>query len=278
MQIIKASERMKERGGIKAVILGPSGVGKTTLLKTLDPEKTLFFDLEAGDLAVEGWQGDAVRPRTWDDCRTLAALISGANPALRDDQPYSQAHFNHVNKDGAAEQFAGYETVFIDSITVAGRLCFQWAQGQPEAFSERSGKPDTRGAYGLHGREMLAWLSCLQHARNRNIVFVGILDQKEDDYGRTLWTPQIEGSKVGRELPGIVDEVITYQEIQTEDGAKFRGLVCSSPNPWGYPAKDRSGRLDQIEKPHLAELFDKIKSGKRHDDLKTDIPDQEVAA
>jgi hypothetical protein len=278
MQIIKASERMKEQGGIKAVILGPSGVGKTTLLKTLDPEKTLFFDLEAGDLAVEGWQGDAVRPRTWDDCRTLAALISGPNPALRDDQPYSQAHFNHVNKDGAAEQFAGYETVFIDSITVAGRLCFQWAQGQPEAFSERSGKPDTRGAYGLHGREMLAWLSCLQHARNRNIVFVGILDQKEDDYGRTLWVPQIEGSKVGRELPGIVDEVITYQEIQTEEGAKFRGLVCSSPNPWGYPAKDRSGRLDQIEKPHLAELFEKIRSGKRHDDLKTDIPDQEVAA
>lgn len=278
MQIIKASERMKERGGIKAVILGPSGVGKTTLLKTLPAETTLFFDLEAGDLAVEGWQGDAVRPRTWEDCRTLAALISGPNPALRDDQPYSQAHYNHVNKDGAAEQFAGYETVFIDSITVAGRLCFQWAQGQPEAFSERSGKPDTRGAYGLHGREMLAWLSCLQHARNRNIVFVGILDKKEDDYGRTAWTPQIEGSKVGRELPGIVDEVITYQEIQTEEGAKFRGLVCTSPNPWGYPAKDRSGRLDQIEKPHLSELFDKIKNGQRHDAMTTDIPDQEVAA
>lgn len=278
MHIIKASERMKERGGIKAVILGPSGVGKTTLLKTLDPGKTLFFDLEAGDLAVEGWEGDTVRPRTWDDCRTLAALISGPNPALRDDQAYSQAHFDHVNKDGAAEQFAGYETVFIDSITVAGRLCFQWAQGQPDAYSEKTGKPDTRGAYGLHGREMLGWLSCLQHARNRNIVFVGILDKKEDDYGRTQWMPQIEGSKVGRELPGIVDEVITYQEIQTEDGAKFRGLVCTSPNTWGYPAKDRSGRLDQIEKPHLAELFDKIRSGKRQDDLNTDIPDQEVAA
>lgn len=278
MQIIKASERMKERGGIKAVILGPSGVGKTTLLKTLPEKTTLFFDLEAGSLAVEGWQGDEVRPRTWEDCRTLAVLISGPNPALRDDQPYSQAHFNHVNKDGAAEQFAHYATIFIDSITVAGRLCFQWAQGQPEAFSERSGKPDTRGAYGLHGREMLAWLSCLQQARNRNVIFVGILDQKEDDYGRTQWVPQIEGSKVGRELPGIVDEVITYQELQTEDGAKFRGLVCTSPNSWGYPAKDRSGRLDMIEKPHLAELFEKIKSGKRHDDLKTEIPEQEAAA
>ena len=277
LNIIKASERMKERGGIKAVILGPSGVGKTTLLKTLDPAKTLFFDLEAGDLAVEGWPGDTIRPRTWDDCRTLASLIAGPNPALRDEQPYSRAHFDHVNQNGAAEQFASYETVFIDSITVAGRLCFQWAQGQPEAFSEKTGKPDTRGAYGLHGREMLAWISQLQHARSRDVVFVGILDQKEDDYGRSTWVPQIEGSKVGRELPGIVDQVITYQELQSEAGAKFRGLVCTSPNPWGYPAKDRSGRLDQIEEPHLGRLFAKIKSGQRKDVLTTEIPETAAA-
>lgn len=274
MKIIKASERMAERGGIKAVILGPSGVGKTTLLKTLNPQSTLFFDLEAGDLAVEGWQGDAIRPRTWDDCRTLAALIAGPNPALRDEQPYSTAHFNHVNREGAAAEFDKYDTVFIDSITVAGRLCFQWSQGQPEAFSEKTGKPDTRGAYGLHGREMLAWLSQLQHCRSKNIVFVGILDNKEDDYGRAQWVPQIEGSKVGRELPGIVDQVITYQEIQTDEGVKYRGLVCTSPNPWGFPAKDRSGRLDMIEKPHLGELFAKIKNGQRHDALTTEIPNQ----
>lgn len=277
MKIITASERMKESGGIKAVILGPSGVGKTTLLKTLDQDTTLFFDLEAGSLAVEGWGGDEVRPRTWDDCRTLAALIAGPNPALRDEQPYSQAHFDHVNSDGKAEQFANYKTIFIDSITVAGRLCFQWSQGQPEARSEKTGKPDTRGAYGLHGREMLAWLSQLQQARDRNIVFVGILDAREDDYGRKNWVPQIEGSKVGRELPGIVDQVITYQELQTDEGQQYRGLVCTSPNPWAYPAKDRSGRLEQIEEPHLGKLFDKIKSGKRNDALVTELPQTDAA-
>lgn len=277
MKIIKASERMAERGGIKAVILGPSGIGKTTLLKTLNPKTTLFLDLEAGDLAVEGWPGDTIRPRTWDDCRTLAALIAGPNPALRPEQPYSQAHYDHANRDGDGVAYDQYDTVFIDSITVAGRLCFQWAQGQPEAFSEKTGKPDTRGAYGLHGRELLAWLSQLQHCRNKNIVFVGILDAKEDDYGRAQWVAQIEGSKTGRELPGIVDQVIIYQELQTEDGTKFRGLVCTSPNAWGYPAKDRSGRLDMIEEPHLGKLFAKIKGGQRKDALSTEIPQNQAA-
>jgi hypothetical protein len=37
-----------------------------------------------------------------------------------------------------------------------------------------------------------------------------------------------------------------------------RGFVCTAPNPWGYPAKDRSGKLDQTEPPHLSKLIAKI--------------------
>ena len=276
-KIIKASERLQERSGIKAVIFGPSGAGKTTLLKTLPPEETLFFDLEAGGLAVEGWTGDTVRPRTWQECRDLAVLIGGPNPALRDDQPYSQAHYDHANADGAAESLAGYRTIFIDSITVAGRLCLQWSQGQPEAFSEKTGKPDLRGAYGLHGRQMLAWLNHLQHVRDRDVVLVGILDEKEDDYGRRQWVPQIDGTKVGRELPGIVDQVMTMQFIRPEEGAPFRALICHGDNPEGFPAKDRSGRLDAMERPDLGAVFAKIRSGARVDTHVTDIPDTQAA-
>ena len=100
--------------------------------------------------------------------------------------------------------------MFIDSITVAGRLCFQWCKGQPEAFSEKTGKADIRGAYGLHGREMIGWLTQLQHTRAKNVWFVGILDEKLDDFNRKVFSPQIDGSKTGLELPGIVDEVITH--------------------------------------------------------------------
>ena len=29
-------------------------------------------------------------------------------------------------------------------------------------------------------------------------------------------------------------------------------------NPWAYPAKDRSGCLEQIEEPHLGKLITKL--------------------
>jgi len=59
-------------------------------------------------------------------------------------------------------------------------------------------------------------------------------------------------------LPGIVDEVVTLAEIKAEDGASYRAFVCHTLNAWGYPAKDRSGRLDPIEEPHLGRLMEKI--------------------
>jgi hypothetical protein len=75
--------------------------------------------------------------------------------------------------------------------------------------------------------------------------------------------PQIDGSKTGLELPGIVDEVLTLTAIKDEHGQLRRALVCQTLNQWGYPAKDRSGRLDLIEEPHLGRLFAKIRGPAR---------------
>lgn len=259
LKIISADQRMTGPRGVKALIVGPAGVGKTSLLRTLDPKSTLFVDLEAGDLSVQNVPADTMRPKTWDECRDLAAYLAGPNPALPAEAPYSQAHYDRVMKDiGSASELDKYETYFIDSITVAGRLCFRWATQQPEAFNDR-GKPDTRGAYGLHAREMIGWLSQLQHARTKNVIFVAILEYITDEFKRGTWQPQIEGSKTGRELPGIVDQVITMQLVAfDENGPPTRCLVCQQPNDWAYPAKDRSGRLDVFEKPDLGELIAKI--------------------
>jgi AAA domain len=259
LPIVSADQRLAEKRGVKGVLVGKSGIGKTSQLWTLPPERTLFFDLEAGDLAVEGWAGDTLRPRTWQECRDFAVFIGGANPALRDDQPFSQAHFESVcARFGDPAVLDRYDTVFVDSITVAGRLCLQWCKGQPQAYSEKTGKPDNRGAYGLMGQEMIGWISHLQHTRAKNVWFVGILDERLDDFNRRVFQLQLDGAKTGLELPGIVDEVVTLAELKADDGSPYRAFVCHTVNPWGYPAKDRSGRLAQIEEPHLGRLMAKI--------------------
>ena len=80
MQIIPADRRVTDARGVKLLVVGPSGVGKTSLLRTVDPASTLFVDIEAGDLAVQDLAVDTLRPRTWPECRDLAVALAGANP------------------------------------------------------------------------------------------------------------------------------------------------------------------------------------------------------
>ncbi|WP_338148319.1 ATP-binding protein [Neoroseomonas eburnea] len=259
-RIITADQRMAEQRGIKGVLTGISGIGKTSQLWTLDAGRTLFVNLEAGELAVQGWPGDEVRVRSWEMARDLACWIGGPNPAMRPDQPYDATHYERVcTAFGSPEQLAKYETIFVDSITVASRLCLQWCKGQPQAVSDRSGKSDLRGAYGLLGQEMIGWLTHLQHTPNKNVWLVGLLNKQLDDFNRPYFSLQVEGSKTGLELPGIVDEVITLAELPREKEAPFRAFVCTTLNPFAYPAKDRSGRLATIEEPHLGRLMEKIR-------------------
>ncbi len=257
--IIPAATRIADPRGVKALILGPTGVGKTSLLRTVDLSSTLFVDIEAGDLAVQDLRIDTLQPRAWPECRDLAVTLVGPNPAVPEDSCYSEEHYEAVrDRFGDPERFASYKNIFVDSITAAGRLSFAWSCQQPEAFSDRSGKKDLRGAYGLHAREMLAWLMHLQQARAVNVIFVGILETVTDEFNKTEIRLQLEGARTWRELPGIVDQVISYRWIDFGDGALARSLVCTSPNPWRYPAKDRSGRLEQLEPPDLGKLITKL--------------------
>src|SRR5262249_6128722 len=97
MKIIDANTRLAEKGGAKILIVGLSGVGKTSLLRTLSEEmlaSTLFVDIEAGDIAVSDLSVASVRPRTWVECRNLACVLGGFNPALPATAPYSETHFH----------------------------------------------------------------------------------------------------------------------------------------------------------------------------------------
>ena len=271
VSIVTADQRLSAASNKTSFcIFGPPGVGKTSLLKTLPPDHTVCIDLEAGMKSVQDWPGVSIPVRSYPDFRDLAVMIGGIDPSADPNGHYSPGHHKHVMAQyqgtGVPELLASRSIIFVDSITDLTRQVMAFAKLQPEAFSERSGKPDVRGAYGLLGREVIQALKHLQHAPGKTVIFVGVLEKVTDDLNATTWQPQMEGSKAGRELPGIVDQVVSMHLFSEDkaDGwtldekATTRRLVCQSGNPYGLPAKDRSGRLDVTEPPDLGALLAKI--------------------
>ena len=96
LPIISAQQRLAERKGVKLLMLGKSGIGKTTRLKDLDPATTLFLDIEAGDLAVADWPGDTIRPASWPESRDFFVFLAGPDKSLPSESAFSQAHYDHV--------------------------------------------------------------------------------------------------------------------------------------------------------------------------------------
>lgn len=273
-----AQDRLRTGKKFNALIVGPQGVGKTFVARTLDPATTLFIDCEAGTLSLEksktheAWQGTTLDMKRmtqkfgvhpWVLCRGIASLLLG--PDQQDPSgPYGKAWYDWyvaTFAGGNPNLFDNIKYVFVDSLTVISRWAFDWACQQPECISEKTKKLDKRGAYGLMGTELVAWATILQH-QPKNMMLSCILEEDEDDFKRKFWRLQIEGQQAGKKIPGIFDLVMTlnWVDFGEANGGKHRVFVTQEGNALGFPAKDRSGLLEPFELPDLGAIIAKIQN------------------
>ncbi len=268
---IKTRAQRKAASGLKFLIAGKAGVGKTHLAKELSEagRRVLFIDGEAGMLSLGDADIDSINIREfaleigitpWQLIRHIAVLFAGANPSKQGDADlYGKAHYNEaVRVLGDPSNYADYDVLFFDSISEFSRESFLWASQQPEMIT-RSGAIDTRGVYGLAGREMVELMRNLQHIPGREVLMIGGLKEKESENGDSSFRLMMSGNSPANELPYIFDEVFTLVSY-TEGETVKRAFVTDAANDHGYPAKDRSGALSPVEHGSLVDIINKIKS------------------
>lgn len=208
--------------GVKVLVYGPAGVGKTVLSSTAPTP--IILSAESGLLSLRKVSIPVVEIKTIDDLN----------------EAYRWATESEEAKD--------IETVCIDSLTEIAEVILSNAKRQTK---------DPRQAYGELIDKMLMTVKAFRDLPGKHIYMSSKMEPvKNEITGVSTYVPSMPGTKVGPQLPYLFDEVFRMGINKTQDGASYRFLQTQPDLQ--YEAKDRSGALDFLEPPDLGHIINKI--------------------
>jgi len=207
--------------GVKLLVYGQAGAGKTSLAPTLP--NPIVLSAEGGLLSIQ----DAELP--YIEITTMVEL---------------QEAYKWLAESAEAAQF---ESVAIDSISEIAEVCLNY---------EKKVNKDPRAAYGAMQEQMADIIRVFRDLPAKHVLMTAKLEKTQDEMGRILYAPSMPGNKTGQSLPYFFDEVLALRVEKDADGFAQRALMCDSDGLW--LAKDRSGKLESWEAPDLSMIINKI--------------------
>lgn len=219
--VIRSTENYGRAQGVKIVVYGPAGHGKTTLCATCP--SPIILSAESGLLSLARYRLPFIEIKTIEDL---------------------QEAYRWVSSSSEARQFA---TICLDSISEIAEVVLSNAKKLNK---------DGRAAYGDLIERMTKVVKEFRDLQGFHVYMSAKVERvKDDTTGVIMSGPSMPGNKLGQAMPYFPDELF-YLGIEGTGNNSYRYLR-TQPD-FMITAKDRSGTLDPIEEPHLGKIIDKI--------------------
>ena len=206
--------------GVKLLVYGQSGAGKTSLIPTLpDP---IVLSAEGGLLSIQDADLPFIEIASMDDLKEAFEWMS-------------------------TPEGLKFKSVALDSISEIAEVVLN---------HEKKIAKDPRQAYGAMQEQMADIIRAFRDLPGRHVYMSAKLEKSTDEMGRILYAPSMPGNKTGQSLPYFFEEVLALRVEKDADGNTQRAIMCDSDGLW--LAKDRSGKLGAWEAPDLGEIIAKI--------------------
>jgi phage nucleotide-binding protein len=207
--------------GVKLLVYGQAGAGKTSLIRTLP--KPVVLSAEGGLLSIQ----DADIP--FIEITSMEEL----------QEAYMWCRDSEEAKD--------FETIALDSISEVAEVVLN---------HELKTNKDGRAAYGELNTQMTGLIRAFRDLPSKHVYFSAKLEKSQDEMGKLLYNPSMPGKSLTQSLPYFFDEVLALRVERDSEGVNQRAIMCDTDGLW--LAKDRSGKLEPWEAPDLGEIIRKI--------------------
>ena len=206
--------------GVKLLVYGQAGAGKTSLIKSLP--QPIVLSAEGGLLSIQDADLPYIEITSMADLKEAYEWVTG-------------------------EQGSNFKSVALDSISEIAEVVLN---------HEKKVNKDPRAAYGAMQEQMADIIRAFRDLPGKHVYMSAKLEKTQDEMGRVLYAPSMPGNKTGQSLPYFFDEVLALRVEKDAEGNTQRALMCDTDGLW--LAKDRSGKLGAWEAPDLGEIIAKI--------------------